>query len=293
MVSASPEPARLCKDIAVALTFRVQRPGFLQRVVNLLFFLRQAVFRRRKARSRFTLHVVDCQRFPRLFYRLRNRKFLLDTLRHVVYSWPDGGCVRVSGLPRLFYWINIIQNLFTVYGCGNMKCRFPYGVFSILNIGFPFSPIVFPIVIEPAMRIPCSALFHVSRCGDQLLSGLYLPLVSTILENCSFASRSSGYASNSASWLMRSSSRCPSASAFDVCLTSFSFLRILVTEPDADVLSLIPCLDAAAVCIRFFYACRFYVHNVIQQRFISLCRCYDNIWVPSRVMRKNSFASSG
>ena len=93
----------------------------------------------------------------------------LDRFSFICYNGFDGGCVRVSGLPRLFYWVNIIQNLFTVCGCGNMKCRFPYGVFFVLDIGFPFSPIVSTIIVEPAVWIPCRRVFPVFRCIYQLI----------------------------------------------------------------------------------------------------------------------------
>ena len=60
----------------------------------------------------------------------RCRKFFLTFLFLRCYNTFGGGCVRVSGLPRLFYWVNVIQDFFAVCGYGNMKCRFPHGVLS-------------------------------------------------------------------------------------------------------------------------------------------------------------------
>lgn len=50
---------------------------------------------------------------------VRNRRAanLCLTFRLVLcYNIPSGGCVRLDGLPHLFYWVNIIQILHTVCG---------------------------------------------------------------------------------------------------------------------------------------------------------------------------------
>ena len=57
-----------------------------------------------------------------------------------------GGCVRLDGLPHLFYWINIIQILYTVCGFRHVQRGLPDGVIFILNVRRPILPVVLAVV---------------------------------------------------------------------------------------------------------------------------------------------------
>lgn len=62
------------------------------------------------------------------------------------YNIPSGGCVRLNGLPHLFYWINIIQILHTVCGFRHVQRGPPDGVIFILNVRRPILPVVLAVL---------------------------------------------------------------------------------------------------------------------------------------------------
>ena len=75
----------------------------------------------------------------------------------------SGRCVRVFGLLRHFYWVNVVQELFARCRSSDVQGRFPYGIFFILYVCFPFSPFVPAVVIQPPVRIIRRAAFFVPR----------------------------------------------------------------------------------------------------------------------------------
>lgn len=80
---------------------------------------------------------------------VRNRRAanLCLTFRLVLcYNIPSGGCVRLDGLPHLFYWVNIIQILHTVCGFRHVQRGLPDGVIFILNVRHPILPVVLAVV---------------------------------------------------------------------------------------------------------------------------------------------------
>ena len=72
----------------------------------------------------------------------------LDWLPH-----EGGGCAGFDWLPHLFYWINIIQILYTVCGFRHVHRGLPDGVIFILNVRRP-----------TASRSCRSALMRASSC---------------------------------------------------------------------------------------------------------------------------------
>ena len=93
------------------------------------------VGKRRAANLCLTFRLVLCYNIP------SGGCAGLDWLPH-----EGGGCAGLDWLPHLFYWINIIQILYTVCGFRHVQRGLPDGVIFILNVRRPILPVVLAVV---------------------------------------------------------------------------------------------------------------------------------------------------
>lgn len=93
------------------------------------------VGKRRAANLRLTFRLVLCYNIP------SGGCAGLDWLPH-----EGGGCAGFDWLPHLFYWINIIQILYTVCGFRHAQRGLPDGVIFILNVRRPILPVVLAVL---------------------------------------------------------------------------------------------------------------------------------------------------
>ncbi len=120
----------------------------------------------------FLLHLRHAPQLIANAFAVRGfqRKLPVDILAVGGYTIFGGRCVRVSGLLRHFYWINVIQIFFACCRSCNVKRRFPHRIFFVLDVRLPLCPFVLSVVVQPSMRIICWAALFIPCSRNQFVS---------------------------------------------------------------------------------------------------------------------------